>query len=106
VLYTVNKKFDVSKKYNTTNNCESFHAKFDNLITSAHPIIAVVFKNVLAVQTDSYIRMNSANNNESRTIKTQQKTNLEFINKIIELYNNSQIDRNNIVKSLASFNNT
>jgi len=52
----------------------SLHAKFGNLFTSAHPNIAVFIKNVLAMQMDSYIRMNSANNNESRIIRTQQKT--------------------------------
>jgi hypothetical protein len=57
------------------------------------------------MQTDSYIRMNSANNNESRIVRTKQKTNMEFINKNIELYNDGQIDRYNFVKSLAPFNN-
>jgi len=57
----------------TTNNCEYFHAKFRNLFTSAHPNIVVFIKNVLAMQTGSYIRMNSANNYESRIIRTQQK---------------------------------
>jgi len=89
----------------TTNNCESFHAKFGDLFTSAHPNIAVFIKNVLAMQTDSYIRMNSANNNESRIIRSKQKNNIQFINKKIELYNNNQIDRYSFVKSLASFNN-
>lgn len=89
----------------TTNNCESFHAKFGDLFTSAHPNIAVFIKNLLAMQTDSYIRMNSANNNESRIIRSKQKNNIQFINKKIELYNNNQIDRYSFVKSLASFNN-
>jgi hypothetical protein len=42
------------------------------------------------MQKDSYIRMNSANNNESRIVRTKQKTNMEFINKNIELYNDGQ----------------
>jgi len=86
-------------------NCESFHAKFGDLFTSAHPNIAVFIKNLLAMQTDSYIRMNSANNNESRIIINQQKNNMLLTNKKIELYNNNQINRYNFVKSLASFNN-
>jgi hypothetical protein len=67
----------------TTNNCESFHVKFSNLFTSEHPNIAVLIKNLLVMQTDSHIRMNSANNNESRIIRIKQKTNMEFINKNI-----------------------
>jgi len=90
----------------TTNNCESFHAKFGDLFTSAHPNIAVFIKNLLAMQTDSYIKMNSANNNKSRIIRCKQKNNIQFISKKIELYNNNQIDRYSFVKSLASFNNT
>jgi hypothetical protein len=31
----------------TTNNCESFYAKFGNLFISAHPNIAVFIKNLL-----------------------------------------------------------
>jgi hypothetical protein len=49
--------------------------------------------------------MNSANNSESKIVKTKQKTNMEFISKNIELYNEGQIDRYNFVKSLAPFNN-
>jgi hypothetical protein len=36
------------------------------------------------MQTDSHIRMNSANNNESRIVRIKQKTNMEFINKNIQ----------------------
>jgi hypothetical protein len=57
------------------------------------------------MQTDSEIRMNSANNNESRIVRTKQNTNIEFINKNIELYNDGQINRYNLVKSLVPFNN-
>jgi len=39
-----------------------------------------------------------------RIIRTQQKTNMQFTNKKIELYNDNQIDRYNFIKSLASFN--
>lgn len=55
----------------------SFYAKFGDLFTSAYPNIAIFIKNVLAMQTDSYIQMNSANSYESRTIKTQHKNNIE-----------------------------
>jgi len=74
---------------------ESFHAKFGDLFTSAHSSIAVFIKNVLATQMDSYIRMNSASNNESKIIKTQQKTNMQCINKKIEVFKDYQIDRYN-----------
>jgi hypothetical protein len=67
----------------TTNDCKSFYAKFGNLFTLEHPNVAVFIKNLLAMQTDSYIRMNSANNNESRIVRIKQKTNMEFINKNI-----------------------
>jgi hypothetical protein len=71
---------------------ETFHAEFGDLFTSAHSSIAVFIKNVLATQMDSHIRMNSASNNESKIIKTQQKTNIKFINKKIEVYKDNQID--------------
>jgi hypothetical protein len=64
-------------------NCETFHAEFGNLFTSAYPNSAVFVKNLLAMQTDSYIRINSANNNESRIVRIKQKTNMKFINKNI-----------------------
>jgi hypothetical protein len=86
-------------------NGESFHAKIGILFTSAHPNISVFIKNLLAMQTDSYIRINSANINKCRIVRTKQKTNMEFINKNIELYNDDQIDRYNFVKSLIPFNN-
>jgi hypothetical protein len=57
------------------------------------------------MQTDFFIQINSANNNESRIVRTKQKTNMEFINKNIELYNNGQNYRYNFVISLAPFNN-
>jgi hypothetical protein len=57
------------------------------------------------MQTNSFIRINSANNNESRIIRTKQKPNMEFINKNIELYNDGQIDIYHFVKSSASFHN-
>jgi hypothetical protein len=60
---------------------------------------------LLTMQTDSYIRINSAYNNESSIVKTKQKTNIEFINKNIEIYNDGQIDRYKFVKSFAPFNN-
>jgi hypothetical protein len=49
--------------------------------------------------------MNSANNNKSKMIRTQQKTNMQFINKknrFIQVYNDNQIDRSNFVKSLVA----
>lgn len=49
-------------------DCESFHDKFGDLFTSVHPNIAVFMKNVLAVQTYSYVQMNAADNNESEII--------------------------------------
>jgi len=48
-----------------TDDCESFRDKFGDLFTSVHPKISVFMKNVLAMQTDSYVQMNAANNNES-----------------------------------------
>lgn len=39
----------------STNNCEFFHTKFGELFTSTHPNILNFIKNVLALQTDSYI---------------------------------------------------
>jgi len=47
-------------------------------------------------------------NHESRNnriIRIQQKTNMQFINKKIKLYNDNQIDRFDFVKNLTSFNN-
>lgn len=76
-----------------TNHCESFHAKISDLFTSAHPHIVVFIKNILVIQTDSYIRMNSANDNESRIIlevikkltcnSSIKKLNYKIINKLI-----------------------
>lgn len=61
--------FGLKKKQNWREQItESFHAKSSDLFTSQHPNIAVFIKNVLAMQTNSYLRMNSANSNESRTI--------------------------------------
>lgn len=59
------------------------------------------------MQTNSYIRMNSTNNNESRTIRTPQKTNIEYKKKKITLYeyNKNKMFRYNFVKFLALFNN-
>jgi len=49
-------------------DCESLHDKLGDLFTSVHPNIAVFMKNVLAVQTDSYVQMNAADNNESEIV--------------------------------------
>jgi hypothetical protein len=51
----------------------SFHANFGDLFTSVHPNIAVFIKNILVTQMNSYIRMNSANNNESKIKKLKKK---------------------------------
>jgi hypothetical protein len=72
-------------------NCKTFHAKFGNWFTSAHSNIAVFIKNLLAMQSDSYIRINSGYNNGIRIVRTKQKTNMEFIDKNMELYNDYQI---------------
>lgn len=47
----------------TTNNCESFNTKFGELFTSTRPNIAIFIKQLLAIQTDSYIQMNYVNKN-------------------------------------------
>ncbi|KAE9538197.1 hypothetical protein AGLY_006169, partial [Aphis glycines] len=49
-------------------DCKSLHDKLGDKFTSVHPNIAVFMKNVLAVQTDSYVQMNAADNNESEII--------------------------------------
>lgn len=63
----------------------SFNVKFGNLFLQAHSNISVLIENVLVMQTDSCIRINCANNNESRIIKTQHKIIIivTFINKKI-----------------------
>lgn len=50
-----------------------FSYKSGNLFTSANPNIAVFIKNVIAMQIDSYIRMNLADINESKVIITKKK---------------------------------
>lgn len=52
----------------TTNACESFHAKFNADCSSPHPNINVFLKVILAVQTDTYIKINSVK--ASRTLNT------------------------------------
>ncbi|KAE9541594.1 hypothetical protein AGLY_003585 [Aphis glycines] len=48
-----------------TDDCEYLHDKFGDLFTSVHPKISVFMKNVLAMQTDSYVQMNAVDNNET-----------------------------------------
>ncbi|KAF6199939.1 hypothetical protein GE061_006237 [Apolygus lucorum] len=43
----------------TTNCCQSFHAKFNNMFTSPHPNILLFIDVLLQMQTDTYVIMNS-----------------------------------------------
>lgn len=79
---------DSAELWRTTNACESFHSRFNELCPSPHPNIYIFLKTLKSMQVDSYVRINSASNCE--VPKSRKKTCLrqDFLkNKIIQLKN-------------------
>jgi len=82
---------------------EFFLSEFGNLFTSSYLNIVVLSKNVLAMQADLYIKMNSADNTESSIVRKHNNNNMQFIKKKIEFYNDNHMYRYNFAKSLVLF---
>ena len=57
----------------TTNNCESFHSHFNEQFYKAHPsffTFVKIFKET--IQTDTYIKVSSSNNDRKKFQKTRK----------------------------------
>lgn len=75
--------------WRTTNACESFHSRFNKECSSPHPNVYLFLKNLKAMQTDAYVRLNSTEVPRSRK-KTCQR--MDFLVNKIDQLNNKMID--------------
>jgi len=94
----------------TTNNCGSFHSYFNQQFYKSHPNISIFLKILVEnVQTDTYIKINSATLNIPNTPKNKStllkcartsKAITDFKNKLISRYSYVKCVAFNYVKSI------
>lgn len=87
--------------YRTTNTCESFHAKFNYYCGYPHPNIHVFLEAIKNMQTDSYIKMNTAEAHQPRPIRQEVLRRQRYIQEKINQYNRSDINRLDFVKCVS-----
>lgn len=85
----------------TTNTCESFHSKFNRYCSSTHPNVHLFLNSLKSMQVDSYIKINSANQNINRKIRKAVTEKEHFIKKKIELLETNEINRYDYVKCVS-----
>jgi len=87
----------------TTNDCESFNSHFNQQFYKSHPTISIFLKILVEnVQTDTYIKINSANLNIPNTPKNKSTLlKCARTNKAITDVKNKLISRYSYVKSVV-----
>lgn len=84
----------------TTNSCESFHSHFNSNFYSAHPNL-FNFLNILKnFQSETYIKINSANCSV-RKLKSITKKKQNFIQLKIQEYNSNVLSTFEFVKIMS-----
>lgn len=86
--------------YRTTNNCESFHAKFNSSFYNTHPNIFLFIQVLLTFQTEIYVKIRTAFLYRKKVRKDTLKK-LENINEKINSYKEGKISRFSFVKSVS-----
>ncbi|KAE9521938.1 hypothetical protein AGLY_017672 [Aphis glycines] len=75
----------------TTNNCESFHAHFNELFYKSHPHINIFLKILISnVQNNTYIQINSCNLGIQKSVRCNIKKRLINTTNAIEKYENKK----------------
>ncbi|KAE9525826.1 hypothetical protein AGLY_014052, partial [Aphis glycines] len=83
----------------TTNNCESFHAHFNELFYKSHPHIYIFLKILISnVQNNTYIQINSCNLGIQKSVRCNIKKRLINTTNAIEEYKNKKISRMTFLK--------
>lgn len=84
----------------TTNACESFHAHFNNSIYQTHPSIFIFIKELLNVQTETYVKCNSISiTHTSRNLSIKKKQ--MFIEDQIRKYKSKELSKLSYVKIVS-----
>jgi len=80
----------------TTNNCESFHSKFNGMFYHAHPNIYQFIEALKYVQQDSYIKLRSSIKRRKPILAKE-----DFIKEKMYEYSSGQISRLEFVKKIS-----
>lgn len=85
----------------STNACESFHAHFNNSMYHTHPSIFIFVKELLNVQTETYVKCNSISvTNMSRNLGKKKQ---RFMEEQIKKYKNKEISKLDYVKIVSYY---
>lgn len=81
----------------TTNACESFHSKLNNMFYQAHPNIYVLTNALLEIQTSSYTKMKQFRQRMPKILETK----LKFLSAVNEEFMTKSCDRFQFVKKIS-----
>jgi len=79
--------------FHTTNNCESFHSKFNGIFYHSHPNIYQFIEALKYIQQDSYIKLRSTMKQRNPILAKE-----DFIKEKMYKYSSGQISRLEFVK--------
>ncbi|XP_025193415.1 uncharacterized protein LOC112601630 [Melanaphis sacchari] len=82
--------------FRTTNNCESFHSKFNGMFYHAHPNIYQFIEALKYIQQDSYIKLRSTIKRRNPILAKE-----DFIKEKMYKYSSGQISRLEFVKEIS-----
>nr|CAI5842584.1 unnamed protein product [Callosobruchus analis] len=88
-------------EWRTTNGCEAFHSRFNASCPSPHPNIHVFIKCSQDCQTDTYIKMNSLNLNQTQIKAKSVLAKQRFICDKICQYKKGEIGRIDFIKCVS-----
>jgi len=86
----------------TTNNCESFHAHFNEQFYKSHPNINIFFKILMNVKNNVYIQINSCNLGMQKAVRCNIKKRLNNTTNAIDEYKNKTISRMTFLKKVCN----
>ena len=87
----------------TTNACESFHAHFKNNFYVAHPNIFVFTEQLLKIQSEIYIKINSVLKNNLRVTNSSTRKRELYLNNKVSDYNKKLLSRIHFIKIISHY---
>lgn len=91
-----------SSIYNTTNACESFHAKLSESFYSTHPSLYIFIEKLKDFQIDTYVKIQSIHT-PAKIKDAHTKRKLLTLAKLCEQLSNGTITRLHFVKCVSFY---
>lgn len=91
----------IQEEARTTNGPESFHKHYNSQFYTSHPSTSQVINILLAIQTETYLKINSVKRNEKNKLRKEHQNNVTFIMDTWEQFKNNKISIDEYLQAMG-----